>query len=151
MIDRRTWILGSVGIFVAPSVPLAQPSTKVFRIGILAGLPASPEASRLWEGFVQGLRELGYIEGQNFVFDRRYYEGSVEQLPALAADLVRLQVDVIVTGGSPAPEVAKRATSTIPIVMATHVDPIGSGLVVSLARPGGNVTGTSLLSADLRV
>jgi putative tryptophan/tyrosine transport system substrate-binding protein len=141
--------LRSLSLFGAPPILWAQPPTKIFRIGILAGLPASPEAARLWEGFVQGLRELGYVEGQSIVIERRYYEGA-ERLPALAGDLVRLRVDVIVTGGSPAPEMAKRATSTIPIVMATHVDPIGSGLVAGLARPGGNVTGTSLLLAELR-
>ena len=150
MIDRRTLLLGSLGLVAAPLVLLAEPPRKLFRIGILAGLPTSPEAVDLWEGFIRGLRELGYVEGQNIVFERRYYEDNPERLFTLAFDLVRLQVDVIVTGASPAPEVAKRATSTIPIVMATHIDPVGSGLVVSLARPSGNVTGTSLLLGELR-
>ncbi|HVE48871.1 MAG TPA: ABC transporter substrate-binding protein [Casimicrobiaceae bacterium] len=105
---------------------------------------------RLWEGFAEGLRELGYIEGKNIVIERRYYEGGVDALDALAVELVRLGVDVIVAGASPAPEVAKRVTSTVPIVMATHVDPLTSGLVASLAKPGGNVTGTSLAATELR-
>jgi putative ABC transport system substrate-binding protein len=148
--DRRTLLLGSLGLFAAPLVPLAEAPRKFFRIGILAGLPTSPEAVGLWDGFIRGLRELGYVEGQNIVVERRYYEDNAEQLPTFAYDLVQLHVDVIVTGASPAPEVAKRATSTIPIVMATHIDPVGSGLVVSLARPGSNVTGTSLLLGELR-
>jgi putative ABC transport system substrate-binding protein len=89
------------------------------------------------------LRELGYIEGQNVVIEGRYYGDSIERLPALAAELVRLQVDAMVVGSPPAPEVAKRATSTIPIVLTNHSDPVGSGLVASLARPAGNVTGLS--------
>lgn len=101
-------------------------------------------------GFFQGLSELGYVEGQNIVIEGRYYGDRVEQSPALAAELVRLQVDVIVVGTVPAPEVAKRATSTIPIVMANHMDPVGSGLVASLARPAGNITGLSLLTPELR-
>jgi putative ABC transport system substrate-binding protein len=97
------------------------------------------------------LQTLGYVEGQNVIIEGRFYGDRLEQLPALAADLARLPVDVIVAGASPAPEEARRATSTIPIVMANHADPVASGLVASLARPGGNVTGLSLLAMDLRV
>jgi putative ABC transport system substrate-binding protein len=96
------------------------------------------------------LRELGYVVGENLIIEGRFYGDRVEQLPALAADLVRLRVDVIVAGATPAPETAKRATSTIPIVMASHPDPVGSGLVASLARPGGNVTGLSTLTSELQ-
>jgi len=99
---------------------------------------------------MHSLRELGYVDGENMLIERRYYEGSADALQPLAAELVRLRVDVIVTGASPAPEVAKRISSTIPIVMATHTDPLRSGLIVSLARPGGNVTGTSLAVVGLR-
>jgi len=152
MIDRRTWLLGSLGLFAAPLVAEAQSPARVFRIGLLGGSsPTSPEASHVWAGFFQGLRELGYLEGQNVVIEGRYYGDSIERLPALAADLVRLPVDVIVAGAPPAPETAKRATSTIPIVMANHSDPVGTGLVASLARPGGNVTGLSLVAPELRV
>jgi putative ABC transport system substrate-binding protein len=96
------------------------------------------------------MRQLGYIDGGNIVIEGRYYGDSIERLPALAADLVRLQVDVIVAGAPPAPEAARRATATIPIVMINHNDPVGSGLAASLAKPTGNVTGMSLATAALR-
>src|SRR6266508_5926916 len=144
MMDRRTWLMGSLRMIAGPMVAQAQPPVKVFRLGLLGGsTPTSPEASHVWAGFFQGLRELGYVEGPNFVIEGQFYGDSIERLPALAAELVRLPVDVIVAGAAPAPEAAKRATSTIPIVMANHLDPVGSGLVASLARPGGNVTGLS--------
>ena len=128
----------------------AQPTAKVFRIGILAGSPpTSPEAAHVWEGFFQGLRELGYVEGVNFVIEGRYYGEKLERLPTLAAELARLPVDIIVAGAAPAPEAARRATSTIPIVIANHGDPVRSGLVASLARPGGNVTGISMANVEL--
>ena len=135
------------------AVPLAadaQPAAKVYRIGLLGGYSStSKEASHLWAGFFQGLRELGYVEGQNILIEGRFYGDQNERLPALAAELVRLKVDVIVAGAPPAPEAAQRATSTIPIVMTIHADPVGSGLVASLARPGRNVTGLSILSPEL--
>src|SRR5499427_3967565 len=95
------------------------------------------------------MRELGYLEGQNMLVEGRFYGDHTERLPALAAELVQLKVDVIVAGTPPAPEAAQRATSTIPIVMATHTDPVGSGLVASLAKPGKNVTGLSTLGPEL--
>jgi putative ABC transport system substrate-binding protein len=151
MMDRRTWLAGSLSLLVAPLVTEAQPAAKVSRIGILAASsPTSPEVWRVWEGFFQGLRDLGYVEGQNLVIEGRYYGDHTERLPALAAELVRLQVHVIVTGTPPAPETAKRATATIPIVLTNHGDPVGSGLVASLAKPGGNVTGLSMSSPELR-
>jgi putative tryptophan/tyrosine transport system substrate-binding protein len=101
------------------------------------------------EAFRQGLRELGYVEGKNIVIDWRHHEGKVDRLPALAAELVRLKVDIIVTAGAPAARVAKEATSTIPIVMTNVGDPVGSGFVASLARPGGNITGLSTLAPEL--
>jgi len=126
-------------------------SRKVYRIGLLGGTPptASEASARLWDGFFQGLRELGYVEGQNIVVEGRWYGEQTERLPALAAELVRLEVDVIVAEAAPAPEAAQRTTSTIPIVMASHTDPVGSGLVSSLARPGKNITGLSNLAAEL--
>jgi putative ABC transport system substrate-binding protein len=137
-----------VALAIAPLAADAQPAAKVYRIGLLGGTPPTAEP-RLWEGFFQGLRELGYVEGQNILIEGRWYGEQTERLPALAAELVRLKVDVIVAGAPPAPEAAQRATSTIPIVFASHGDPVGSGLVASLARPGGNVTGLSILSPEL--
>jgi len=151
MMERRAFLSTlAIGLLAAPLAAEAQSAGKVWRIGILSGYsPTSPEAARVWEGFLQGLRELGYVEGKNILIEGRYSEGRHERLPALAAELVRLKVDVIVAGGGPAPDEAKRATSTIPIVMANNADPVGSGLVASLARPGGNVTGLSLVTPDL--
>ena len=147
--DRRAFIASVAGcVVLACPVAEAQPVVKVYRIGFLAGTAPTAEA-RLWEGFFQGMRELGYVEGQNFVIEGRYYEDRIERLPALAAELVELKVDIIVAGAPPAPEAAQRATSTIPIVMAYHPDPVGSGLVASLARPGTNVTGMSVLGREL--
>jgi putative ABC transport system substrate-binding protein len=109
---------------------------------------ASAQESRL-QAFKQGLRELGYIEGRNIAIEYRYAEGKLDRLPALAAELVGLKVDVIVTGGPQATRPAKKATATIPIVMAFDSDPVGNGFVASLARPGGNVTGLSALSPEI--
>jgi putative ABC transport system substrate-binding protein len=103
----------------------------------------------LFAAFREGLRELGYVEGQNIKIESRWAEGNYDRLPGLAADLVRLKVDVIVTYGTPASQAAKRATGTIPIVMAAIIDPVASGLVTSIARPGGNLTGQSMMSPDL--
>lgn len=148
---RRLALAFTLAVLLAPVAAGAQQAAKVFRIGILGTLPpTTPEVSRLWDGFLQGLRELGYVEGQNVVIERRYYEERTERLPAVAAELVRLQVDVIVAAGGPPPHAAKDATSTIPIVMTNHGDPVGSGLVASLARPGGNVTGLSIVAPELR-
>jgi putative ABC transport system substrate-binding protein len=126
----------------------AQQPTKVLRIGCVFGASASSVAART-EAFRQGLRELGYEEGKNIVIEYRYAEGKFDRLPALAAELVRLKVDVIVTSGPPVTRAAKEATNTIPIVMANEADPVGSGVIASLARPGGNITGLSQLSPEL--
>jgi putative ABC transport system substrate-binding protein len=131
-------------------VPLAeaQQQKKVPRIGFLGAASATSQASRL-DAFRQGLRELGYVEGKNIIVEYRHAEGKFERLPELSAELMRLKVDIIVTQGSPAAEAARKTTSTIPIVMATGGDAVGSGLVASLARPGGNITGLSSLATDL--
>ena len=126
----------------------AQQPTKVPRIGFLTAASPSAIAARI-EAFRQGLRELGYVEGKNIVIEWRYAEGKLDRLPALAAELVRLKVDVIVTAGPGATRAAKEATSTIPIVMAQDPDPVGNGFVASLARPGGNITGLSTLAPEL--
>jgi ABC-type uncharacterized transport system substrate-binding protein len=127
--DRRAWLAGALGLLAAPRASEAQAPRRVFRIGLLAGsTPTSPEAGHIWAAFFQEMRDLGYVEGQNVVFEGRYYGDRIEQLPAFAAELVRLEVDVIVAAATPAPETARRATSTIPIVVANHTDPVGSGL-----------------------
>jgi ABC-type uncharacterized transport system substrate-binding protein len=132
-------------VLMAPLPAHTQP-TKLFRIGVLE--PAS-FVTPFWEAFRQGLRELGYIEGRNVVIEVRAAEGQYDRLPDLAAELVRLKSDVIVVDGTMAVVPAKHATKTIPIVMAVAANPVESGLVSSLARPGGNITGNSFLSADL--
>jgi len=118
----------------------AQQPKKVPRIGFLMAVSPSTIPARV-EAFRQGLRELGYVEGKNIVIEWRSAEGKLDRLPALAAELVHLKVDVIVTGAPTSTRSAKQATVTIPIVMATSTDPVGSGLIASFARPGGNVTG----------
>ncbi len=120
----------------------AQQPARIPRIGILIAPSASSNSARV-EAFRQRLRELGYVEGKNIVIEYRYAEGKVERLPDLAAELVRLKVDVIVTSGGQAILAAKKASATIPIVFAGAGDPVGTGLVSSLARPGGNITGLS--------
>lgn len=146
--QTRSTLVVVLCILAAPlSVP-AQQASKVATIGWLH--PASPAASaHLLEAFRQGLRELGHLEGQTFVLERRYGDGRVEQLPELARELVRRKVDVIVTSTDIAISAAKQQTHTIPIVMANSTDPLGTGLVASLARPGGNVTGLTMISPQL--
>src|SRR5437899_7626563 len=134
-----------LALALAPLVAEAQPAEKLARIGYLSLGSAADTPKAL----LQGLRELGYVEGQNLVIEYRYAEGKAERLPDLAAELVSLKVDIIVAGGTPPPLTAKRATRRIPIVMSAAGNPVETGLVASLARPGGNVTGLSLLSADL--
>ena len=126
----------------------AQQPKNVHRIGFLSGGSPTTNPART-EAFRQGLRELGYVEGKNIVIEWRSAEGKSERVPALAAELVRLNLDVIVTGGSGATRPVKAATSTIPIVMTQDDDPVGSGHVASLARPGGNITGLATLSPEL--
>jgi putative tryptophan/tyrosine transport system substrate-binding protein len=126
----------------------AQQPKKIPRIGMLGIVSASAAAGRI-EAFRQGLRELGYVEGKNIVIEYRSAEGKLESLPALAAELVRLKVDVIITRGSPPTRSAKEATNTIPIVMGWDYDPVGNGFVASLARPGGNITGLSSLAPEI--
>jgi putative ABC transport system substrate-binding protein len=128
----------------------AQQPIKVPRIGFLAGSSLSTNAARV-EAFRQGLRDLGYVEGKNILIEYRWAEGKFDRLPDLAAELVRLKVDVIVTAGPSSTRGAKDATVTIPIVMAQDSDPVGSGFVASLARPGGNITGLSALAPELSV
>jgi putative tryptophan/tyrosine transport system substrate-binding protein len=149
---RRTLallLILALTLLLAPLAAEAQPATQVYRIGRLGSGNPPVEPNPSMEAFRQGLRELGYVEGQNLVLESRYAEGSEERLPGLAAELVRLQVDVIVAGGSRAIRAAQHATRTIPIVMAGTSDPVAQGFIASLARPGGNITGLSDLGAEL--
>jgi putative ABC transport system substrate-binding protein len=145
-VDRRAFLASLTGgLLAAPLAAEAQQAGKVPRVGYLN---ASSAASATWvvEAFRQGLRELGYIEGTNILIEYRWADGRFERLAALAAELARSQVDIIVAQNTVAALAAKNATSTIPIILVTVGDPVGSGLVASLARPGGNVTGLSLFS-----
>jgi ABC-type uncharacterized transport system substrate-binding protein len=126
----------------------AQPTTKIARIGYLNATSPAAISART-ESFRLGLRELGYIEGKNFVIEYRHAEGKIDRLPTLAAELVRLNPDVIVTAGPGDTRAAKEATNTIPIVMAQDSDPVANGFIASLARPGGNITGLSTLSPEI--
>ena len=147
---RREFIALLGGAAVAwPLAARAQQAASISRIGILwpgASLPAPPRM----ESFRQGLRELGYVDGQNVLIEIRYAQGGLQQLPELAAELVRLKVDVIQASGDLAPRVAQQATTTIPIV-AMSDDILGAGLIASLSRPGGNTTGLTILSPELSV
>jgi len=148
VIDRRTFLAGTGAVLLAaPLAAEAQQADKVPRIGYLS--PNLAAAPHLREAFLQGLRDLGYVEGRNIVIEYRDAEGKFERLPALAAELVALKVDVIVAPNTVAALPAKQATKIIPIVFAVSDDPVTSGLVTSLARPGGNVTGGSLLAPEL--
>lgn len=145
MTGRRRFI-GALagGVLAWPFGTLAQQPTRVFRIGVLGNENTPP-----WEGFRRGMRELGYVDGRNVAIDWRWSEGKTDRFPALAAEVVQSKVDVIVVSGTQAARAAKQATSTIPIVMTVSAYPDKIGLVESLARPGGNLTGLSNLGPEL--
>jgi putative tryptophan/tyrosine transport system substrate-binding protein len=148
--NRRAFLTALTGsLLAAPLAAEAQPTAKVPLIGTLDY--SAPDAARLawWKAFREALHELGYVEGRSIAFEARWAEGRVDRLRTLAAELVRLQVDVIVTGGGESARAAKQATATIPIVMATGADPVRLGVVASLAHPGGNITGVTSLSSEL--
>jgi putative ABC transport system substrate-binding protein len=147
--DRRAFIGTVTGaLLAAPLAAGAQPAGKVPRVGY-AFSRVSSEDQQVWDAMRQGLRELGYVEGQNIALEIRWADGRYERLPALVAELVRLKVDVLVVGTTPGALAAKSATRTIPIVMYAVGDPVGSGLVASLAHPGGNLTGLSLFNKEV--
>src|SRR5262249_42705347 len=147
MIKKLLWTVTLV-LLATGTFAEAQQTKKVQRIGLLSsGSPSSTKEGV--EAFRQRLHELGYVEGQNIVIEYRYAEGVADRFPNLVAELVQLKVDVIVVGGTPATQAAKNATKTIPIVMASVADPMGTGLIASLAHPGGNVTGLSTLSPEI--
>jgi len=138
------------GLLAAPLAAEAQQAGKTYRIGVLGNVPlADPRSAHLWGAFAEGLRDLGYVDGGNTTIEHRSSEGKYERLPALAAELVRLKVDIIVAPAAQNVLAARQASRTIPIVMASVGDPVGNGLVASLARPGGNVTGTSFLTSAM--
>src|SRR6266576_3404454 len=134
-----TTVLGTAAEAQLPKIP---------RIGFLSTTSPSNVPTRL-EAFRQGLRDLGYVEGKNIVIEYRYAEGNIDRLPTLLDELVRLKVDVIVASGPSPTRAAKKATATIPIVMTWDYDPVGNGYVASLARPGGNITGLSILAPEI--
>ena len=143
--------LCGLGAFMAGGAAFAQRPVKIRRIGFLAtrfrSTPSNPDV--FYDAFVLGMRELGYVDGKNMVIDWRFAEGRPERLPGLVDELVRIPVDVIVTHSTPGTRAAQRATSTIPIVIASVSDPVRMGFAASLARPGGNITGLSMTSVDL--
>jgi putative ABC transport system substrate-binding protein len=144
---RRIGLVLALGLMLAPLGVEAQQVGKVARIGVLA-VSAAAFSSRI-EAFRKGLREHGYAEGRNIIFEYRYAEGKIDRLPDLAAELVALKVDVILTASPPAVRAAQKATNTIPIVFAAVGDPVADGLVNSLARPGHNITGLSIVGPEL--
>ena len=147
-VNNRRKLIITFAACAAPIGVFAQQPAKVARIGFLEASTPSAIAARI-DAFRQGLRELGYVEGKNIVIDYRYAEGKFDRLSALAAELVNLKVDIIVTGGPTSIRPAREATSKIPIVMAFDTDPVGSGFVASLAHPGGNITGLSTLAPEI--
>jgi len=147
--ERRTFLGMIAGsLLAAPLAAEAQPAGKVYRIGMLERTSPATNAANL-EAFRRGLRELGYVEGKNLVIEYRSADGRDERYAALATELIRLNVDLILTRGTPAALAAKNATSTIPVVITGLADPVGQGIVVSLAHPGGNITGVSAIVTEL--
>ncbi len=145
---RGLVVLLAFGLLIVPLAADAQPPAKAHRIGLLGAASPSAYASHV-EAFRQGLRDLGYVEGKNFSIEYRWAEGNYDRLPDLVTDLVRLKVDVILTHGTPGTLAAKRATATIPIVMAVSGDAVATGIVASIARPGGNITGSTFFFPEL--
>jgi len=150
MTGRRAFLVSALGLWAVPGIALAQQTRKMGRIGML--LPNTPEIvarNPRIGAFLKGLRDLGWIEGQNLMIEWRFAEGQLGRLAELAADLVRSKVDAIVTAAAPSALAAQRASRTIPIVVLDPGDPVGLGLVASLASPGGNITGVSSIAPDL--
>jgi putative ABC transport system substrate-binding protein len=149
--DRRAFLARTGAVLLAaPFAAEAQQAGKVARIGFLVtGSLESREARAILDAFRQGLRERGYVEGQNIVIEYRSADGKIERLPGLAIELVRLKVDLIIAGNTPMARAAQQATTSIPIVGSVMGDPVGDGLVASLARPGGNITGLTFLGPEL--
>jgi len=151
VISRRAFVAGLTGsLLAAPLVAEAQPARKVYRIGFLSLNSDLQEPYKRWDtAFREGLRKLGYVEGDNVTIEQRYAAGRVERLSTLGSELVRLKVDVLVTAPAGSALFAKKVTSAIPIVFIGEPDPVGTALVASLARPGGNITGLADAHSDL--
>jgi putative tryptophan/tyrosine transport system substrate-binding protein len=148
---RKAGVLSILFVMVLLALAVvaqAQQPKKIPRIGFLIARSPSANAPRI-EAFRQGLRELGYVEGKNIIIEWRYAQGKLDRLPALAAELVRLKIDIVVTTGPGPTRAAKEATTTIPVVMAQDPDPVGNGFITSLARPGGNITGLATLAPEI--
>ena len=146
---RKLLIALGAGALTAPLSSIAQPPPKIRRIGFLGSATAAANVQRM-DALRAGLRDLGYIEGKNIAIEYRWADGKYERLPELAAELVRLKVDIIVTHGTPGSLAAKQATSTIPIVIALISDPVATGIVASLRQPGGNITGLMFFTQELQ-
>ena len=149
MVSRREFAISLGALALAAPFASRSQSAKIPRIGYLQAVAPQNGSSPFLEDFRKGLRELGYVEGKNIQLEIRWGEGRLDRMPALAAELVRMKVDLIFAVSSPAVWAAKNATTTIPIVMPISSDPVGDGLVASLARPGGNITGMSLMAPEL--
>jgi len=147
---RRRELIAALGgaVLAWPLAARGQQSGKVWRIGILSGVSRPAALPAIWGGFLQGMRQLGYVEGEHFVTEYRFADGKPERFPQLAGELVQLKSDVIVVGASNGIRAVQEATATIPIVMAYSIDPVGNGLVASLAHPGGNTTGLASAQED---
>ena len=151
MTTRRGFLIAlGAGVLAVPRGLLAEQASKVARIGFLSyGSRQSSLDSGRYNAFMQGMRELGYVEGTNFILEARFADGKAERVAALAADLVRLKVDLIVATGTAVYRALQHATTTVPVVITVSFDPVGDGWAASLARPGGNMTGLALGAADL--
>jgi len=151
-VSRRRQILIALvsGAFITPYAYSAQQTNKLRRIGFLVAAARPPSIDAHYMGaFVRGLRDLGYVEGKNFAIEWRFADGNYQRLPVLAAELVSMNVDVLMTGGTAANSALQKATTTIPIVNATMSDPVGNGFAKSLTHPGGNITGLALATTDM--
>jgi putative ABC transport system substrate-binding protein len=149
MLTRRGVVVAFVGGVLAPLASVAQQQGRIWRVGFLnPALPDSRVLPRL-HAFREGMRQFGYVEGRNLRIEARWADGKLHRLPALAAELVALNVDAIIVAQAPAIDAARKATTVIPLVMATSPDPVGEGYVASLARPGGNITGLSMMAPEL--
>ena len=147
--QRRPLIAIGLPLLAAPGVVLAQAKEKVWRVGWLINIRRPDSDAHFTNAFPRGMRELGYVEGKTLVIERRYSDGNAQNLPGMAAELVQMNVDVLVSGSSLPTAAAQKATSTIPIVFLADGDPVGNGFVASLARPGGNITGLSTIATEL--
>jgi putative ABC transport system substrate-binding protein len=146
MLDRRSFMCGAAATLSAPNIAQAQPSAKVARVGVLTiARSGTPQVQNNFDALREGLRERGWVEGRNIAFDYRWADGRYERLPILAADLIQHKADLLVGATPPLIQAAQKVTTTVPIVMVGILDPVGAGLVTSLARPGKNITGLAFL------